>query len=407
LPLSFTFMISIKYLAIGTLMFLSLATNAQDTIRNKKGGGYLFTVVKNMDATPVQDQSSTATCWSFSALSFFESELLRMGKGTHNLSEMFVVRQAYMDKADKFVRMHGKSNFAQGGAFHDIPYVLSNYGIVPEEVYAGLNYGSQKHNHRELEAILSGIVHAVIDNSQKSLTPSWKKAYAGVVDAYLGTPPATFMYKGITYTPKEYANSLGLNMEDYVYISSYTHHPFYSQFVLEVEDNWASQQVYNVPLDDLMAVINNSITKGYTVAWATDVSEKGFSFKNGLAIVPVDESAVTKKGEDNKQFNNAGADKSGTPFDAPSKEKEITQEIRQTAFDNYETTDDHGMHITGIYKDQTGKVFYRVKNSWGVTHNDCDGYLFASEAFVKYKTMDIMVHKDTLSKELKKKLGIN
>lgn len=386
-------------------LFWAYTSNAQDTIRNKNGGGYLFTKVKNLEATAVQDQSSTGTCWSFSALSFFESELLRMGKGSHNLSEMFVVRNSYIDKANKYVRMHGKSNFGQGGAFHDIPYVIKNYGIVPEDVYSGLNYGTEKHNHNELDAVLTAMLKAVTENHQKSLTSSWKKAYTGVVDAYLGNVPETFMYQGKKYTPKEFAASLGLKMEDYVYLSSFTHHPFYQPFVLEVEDNWASQQVFNIPLDEMLSVINNSVNKGFTVAWATDVSEKGFSFKNGLAIVPEDETAVTKKGEDNKQFNNAGADKTGTPFDAPSKEQVITQQNRQDAFDNYQTTDDHGMHIVGIYTDQTGKTFYRVKNSWGTKHNDCDGYLFASEAYVKYKTMDIMVHKDSLPKELKKKLG--
>lgn len=396
------------YLIITAVLFLGFTANAQDTIRNKKGGGYLFTKVTNLDATPVQDQNNTGTCWSFSALSYFESELLRMGKGTHNLSEMFVVRQSYIDKADKYVRMHGKSNFGQGGGFWDIPYVLKNYGIVPEEVYNGKNYGGgEKHNHSELEAVLTAIVKTVTDNPQKTLTTSWKKAYTSVVDAYLGAVPESFTYQGKKYTPKEYANSLGLKMEDYVALSSYTHPPFYQPFILEVEDNWAAQPVFNVPLDDMMAVVNNAINKGYTVAWATDVSEKGFSFKNGLAIVPEDETAVTKKGEDNKQFNNAGADKSGSPFDAPCKEKEITQQNRQEAFDNYSTTDDHGMHITGIFKDQTGKVFYHVKNSWGTKNNDCDGYLFASEAFVKYKTMDIMIHKDALPADLKKKLGIN
>lgn len=396
------------YLVVATVLFLGFTTKAQDTIRNKKGGGYLFTKVVNLDATPVQDQNSTGTCWSFSALSYFESELLRTGKGTHNLSEMFVVRNSYIDKGDKYVRMHGKSNFGQGGAFWDIPYVIKNYGIVPEEVYNGKNYGGgEKHNHNELEAVLTAFVKTITENPQKSLTTSWKKAYTSIVDAYLGNVPESFTYQGKTYTPKEYANSLGLKMDDYVTLGSYTHHPFYQSFVLEVEDNWASQQLYNVQLDEMMEVINNALNKGYTVAWASDVSEKGFSFKNGLAIVPEDETAVAKKGEDNKQFNNAGADKTGTPFDAPCKEKEITQQVRQEAFDNYQTTDDHGMHIVGMYKDQTGKVFYRVKNSWGTKNNDCDGYLFVSEAFIRYKTTDIMIHKDALPKDLKKKLGVN
>lgn len=392
-------------LAACSISFISFS---QDTIRNKKGGGYLFTKVVNYDATPVQDQSSTGTCWTFSALSFFESELLRTGKGTHNLSEMFVVRYGYIDKAEKYVRMHGKSNFGQGGSFWDIPYVIKNYGIVPEEAYSGKNYGGgEKHNHAELEAMLSAMVKTVTENPQQKLTTSWKKAYTSVVDAYLGTIPENFTYQGKKYTPATYASSLGLNMDDYVTISSYTHHPFYQKFILEVEDNWASQSVYNLPMDDMMTVLNNALNTGYTVAWATDVSEKGFSFKNGLAIVPEDENTVTKKGEDNKHYNNSGADKTGTPFDAPCLEKTITQQSRQEAFDSYQTTDDHGMHITGIYKDQTGKVFYRVKNSWGVKHNDCDGYLFASETYVKYKTMDIMVHKNALPADIKKKLGVN
>ena len=274
---------------------------SQDTIRNKKGGGYLFTKVVNYDATPVQDQSSTGTCWTFSALSFFESELLRTGKGTHNLSEMYIVRYGYIDKAEKYVRMHGKSNFGQGGSFWDIPYVIKNYGIVPEEVYSGKNYGSDKHNHSELEAMLGAIAKTVTENPQKTLTTSWKKAYSAVVDAYLGNIPQEFTYQGKKYTPASFATGLGLNMDDYVTITSYTHHPFYQKFILEVEDNWASQSVYNLPLDEMMMVINNALNNGYTVAWATDVSEKGFSFKNGLAIVPEDESNVTKKGEDNKQ----------------------------------------------------------------------------------------------------------
>ncbi|NUM32467.1 MAG: aminopeptidase [Bacteroidetes bacterium] len=398
-----------KILVVFILTFsLVTISFSQDTIRNKKGGGYLFTKVVNYDATPVQDQSNTGTCWSFSALSFFESELLRKGKGNFNLSEMFVVRNAYIDKAQKYVRMHGKSNFGQGGSFWDIPYIIKNYGIVPEEVYSGKNYGGgEKHNHAELEAILGAIVKVISENPQKTLTTSWKKAYTSVVDAYLGNVPDNFTFQGKKYTPISFAANMGLNMDDYITITSFTHHPFYQKFILEVEDNWASQSVYNVPADEMMSIVNNALKTGYTIAWATDVSEKGFSFKNGLAIVPEDETNVSKKGEDNKHFNNAGADKTGTPFDAPCTEKSITQQDRQDAFDNFQTTDDHGMHITGIYKDQTGKVFYRVKNSWGVKHNDCDGYLFASETYVKYKTMDIMVHKDALPSDIKKKLGIN
>lgn len=390
-----------------TLMcsLFSLQLFAQDTLKNKKDGHYYFDVVKDIEANEVQNQSRTGTCWSFSALSFIESELIRTGKGKHKLSEMFIVRMAYIDKADKYVRMQGAVNFAQGGAFHDIPYVIKKYGIVPEEVYKGLNYGLENHNHSEMEAVLKGMCDAVIKNKQGKLTTAWKDAVEGVLDAYLGEMPDSFNYQGKAYTPESYAKSLGLNMDDYVTITSYTHHPFYSQFVLEVADNWAGGSVYNVHLNELIETIDNSLMKGYSVAWASDVSEKGFSFRNGLAIVPEDDDALSMSGKDNKHFNDAGAERKGSQFDYPGTEKEITQKMRQDAFDNYSTTDDHGMHLTGIVKDQEGTQYYIVKNSWG-TKNDCDGYMYASVPYVKYKTMDVMVHKDAIPKQIKKELGL-
>ncbi len=381
------------------------AAQGAPELRNKKDGGYVFSLVKSIEATPVQNQNRTGTCWSYSALSFFESELLRMRKGTHNLSEMFVVRHAYMQKALNYVRMHGHFNFGAGGAFHDIPLVIRQFGIVPESVYAGKGYGSTEHNHSELDQILSDIVQTVVKNPQGKLTPSWKKAFEGVLDAYLGVAPQEFEYNGKKYTPQTYAKELGLNMDDYVLLTSFTHHPFYTQFVLEIPDNWAFGLTYNLPLDEMMQCVDHAIEKGYGIAWASDVSEKGFSFANGLAIVPVDEDAITKKGSDNRHFSDAGAEKKGSPFDAPCEERKITQELRQIAFDNYETTDDHGMHITGIAKDQSGKKFYIVKNSWGTDRNDLLGYFYASEAFVRYKTTNIMLHKDALPKEIAKKLG--
>ncbi len=377
-----------------------------DTIKNKEDGHYFFTLVKDIEALDVQSQGRTGTCWSFSSLSFIESEVIKNGKEAVGLSEMFIVRHAYLEKAINYVRMHGSFNFSAGGAFHDIPFIIKKYGIVPESVYQGLDYGSEKHNHSEMDAILRKMVDAVIKNPQRGLTPSWKKAMEGVLDAYLGTTPKEFEYKGKKYTPLSYAKSLGLNMDNYVAISSFTHHPFYETFILEVPDNWGFGKVYNVPMNEMIDIMDNAIMDGYSIAWGSDVSEKGFSFKNGLAIVPEDEATISVRGRDNKNFSDAGADKISDAFDEPVKELEITQEMRQIGFDNYETTDDHGMHITGIVKDQKGTKYYIVKNSWG-TKNDADGYFYASETYVKYKTIDYMVHKDAIPSGIKKKLGLN
>ena len=394
----------VSAILVCSLFLFQFQLQAQDTLRNKKDGNYIFTIKKDIEANEVQSQDRTGTCWSFSALSFMESELIRMGKGKHKLTEMYIVRKAYEDKAENYVRMHGKANFSQGGAFHDIPYVIKKYGIMPQEAYKGLNYGTEKHNHSEMEAVLKGMLDAVIANKQGQLTTSWKKAFNAVLDSYLGAVPANFTYNGKSYTPQSFASSLGMKMDDYVIITSFTHHPFYENFVLEVPDNWIWAQAYNVPLNEMMDVMKGAMNKGYGIGWAADVSEKGFSFKNGLAIVPEDESALTVKGKDNKHFSDAGADKAGTQFDSPGPELEITQELRQEGFDNFLTTDDHGMHFTGLVTDQEGNEYFIVKNSWGTSYNDCDGYFYASMPYVAYKTMNFMVHKDALPKSLKKKM---
>lgn len=390
-------------LSISLLFATSFAQT--DTLKNKKDGHYYFSLVKDIEALDVQSQGRTGTCWSFSSLSFLESEIIRKGKKPVSLSEMFIVRNAYLDKAVNYVRMHGSINFAAGGAFHDIPHTIKKYGIVPEEIYKGLNYGEEKHNHAELDAILKATVEQIVKNPQRKLTPSWQSAIDGILDAYFGELPTEFEYQGKKYTPKTYAASLGLNMDDYVVIGSYTHHPFYEVFAIEVPDNWNFGTIYNVPLNEMEQIMNDAVIKGYSIAWGSDVSEKGFSFSNGLAIVPEDEATITVAGKDNKHFSDAGAEKVSNAFDEPVKELEITQEMRQTAFDNYETQDDHGMHITGIVKDQKGTKYYIVKNSWG-TENYASGYFYASETYVKYKTIDYMVHKDALSSEMKKKLNI-
>lgn len=404
---------TIKSGLIAVLALLGISISAQETFSNKKGSDYQFKELVNLEETEVENQNRTGTCWSFSSLSFFESELMRTGKGKHNLSEMYIVRNAYIGKAENYLRMYGTFNFGQGGAFHDIPWVIERYGIVPEEVYKGLNYGSETHNHEEMESMLFAMVKALAKKPQGGkLTPNWKVAYEGVVDAYLGEIPTnvenfTFNYEGKEYNPKSYAQSLGLdNMDDFVSLTSYTHHPFYAQFALEVQDNWAMRTGYNLPLDEFMQVMEDAIQSGYTFAWGADVSEKGFSFRDGLAILPEDESTIETKGSDDKYFNTAGAEKVSNAFLQPGTEKIVTQEERQAAFDSQETTDDHGMHVTGLIEDQNGTKYFVVKNSWGTKNNECDGYFYASFPYTRYKTMNILVHKDALSKDVKKKLGL-
>ncbi len=369
--------------------------------------GYQFTTVKEVKITPVKNQNRTGTCWSFSGVGLIEAELLRTGKGEYNLSEMFIANHSYKDKADKFVRLHGKLNFAQGGSFADVIYVFKHYGAVPGELYKGLEYGQDNHVHGELAEVATAYVNAVIKNRDKKLSTAWKKGFDGVIDTYLGKLPETFTYQGKQYTPKSFGESLGLNFDDYVSLTSYTHHPFYSQFPLEIEDNWRWAPSYNLPINELMEVFDHAINNGYTIAWGSDVSEKGFT-RNGIAVA-ADIEALESSGSDQARWVGL----SQTERDAevkklvekPCKEIEVTQELRQQAYDNYQTTDDHGMLIYGIAKDQTGKKFYMVKNSWG-TESKYKGHWYASEAYVAYKTMNIVLHKDALPKTIQSKLGI-
>ena len=370
--------------------------------------GYIFKEIKTLPATPVKNQYRSGTCWAFSGISFFESELLRMGKGEYDLSEMFVVRNAYADKADKYVRMHGNINFAGGGAFNDVTMVISEDGIVPEEVYSGMNYGTEKHVHSELDNIFLAYMKAVIENKNRELSTAWKPGFRGLLDAYLGNYPENFSYKGQQFTPESFKKNLGLNMDDYVMVTSFAHHPYYSSFILEVPDNWGWGDVYNVKLEELTDIIDNSIKEGYTVAWATDVSEKGFSWKQGIAIVPSENIDDLDGLERTKwdELSELERQKLIYDFSTPKKEKKITPEMRQKDFDNYETTDDHGMHITGLAEDQKGNIFYRVKNSWGTEGSPYDGYLYVSKPFVLFKTTSILVNKAGIPKDIRKKLGI-
>ncbi len=407
-----TFMMN-KNLLLGFAFFISAAVSAQfgytEPATNAENSKYKFTKIASLETTPVESQGRTGTCWSFSALSFFESELIRMGnKNPDILSEMYVARKAYESKADKYMRMDGKINFSEGGAFHDIPYVIRKYGIVPQSVYTGLVNGDTTYNHAEMFSVLDGVMKGVMEqrNSRGAkVSSTWKMAISSVLDAYMGKDPVEFEFNGKKYTPRSYANSLGLNMDNYVSITSFSHFDEYKKCMLEIPDNWAWGESYNVKLPDLMTIVEDALKAGFTVAWGADVSERGFSFKNGMGILPVDASTIEMAGADNKNFSDGGADRKSNAFLEPVKEVDVTSAMRQEGYDDKTTTDDHGMHIVGIFKDQTGKKFLLVKNSWG-TGNYPKGYLYVSENYFNLKTINIYLHKDGISKSIRKKLEI-
>ena len=394
-------------MTVATLMVAFGLSAQADNKTEEVKTPYQFTAVNDLSATSVKDQYSSGTCWSFAGIGFLESELLRMGKGEYDLSEMWIARHAYHDKADKYVRLHGKGNFSQGGATHDVFNAVREYGIVPEEVYSGLQYGTAKHEHSEVEAVLKGYMDAVVTNPNGRLSTAWLDGVDGILDAYLGEVPETFIYNGKEYTPQSFAEELGLNMDDYVSITSFTHHPFYTQFAVEVPDNWAWGLSYNVPLEEMMEIIDNALLNGYSVEWAADVSEPGFQYSKGFAVIPAGTSSEASDLEWAKWETMSSNSRRAMIAKAtePIEEMEITQELRQEGYDNYETTDDHGMLITGIFTDQNGNTFYKVKNSWDVS-NIYDGYFFASAPFVAYKTMNIVVHKNAIPKDIRKELGI-
>ncbi len=390
-----------------TLIVVAFIFAQQIWAQEAKKDSLNFTRTIDLKATPVKDQNRAGTCWSYAGLAFLESELLKTNQGEHDLSELFIVRKTYEEKGIKYVRMHGKLNFGSGGAFHDVTNMIKKYGIVPEEIYKGLNYGTDNHVHGEMDEVLKAYLDAVIKNKNKTLTTAWLPGYRAILDAYLGSIPEKFNYKGKEYTPHSYAKELGLNMDDYICLTSYTHHPFYAPFIIEIEDNWAWDIVYNLPLNEMMQVVDYSLINGYTIGWASDISEKGFSFRNGVAIVPETDTKAMDGLERAKweSLSTKDLEKELFSFTKQVPEKVITQENRQLAFDNYETTDDHGMQITGIAKDQFGTKYYVVKNSWD-TNNPYYGYFYASETFVKYKTMSIMVNKKSIPKEILNKLKL-
>ena len=391
-----------KTLFAAVLVSLGMSAFAQEAKE-----GFQFTTVKENPITSIKNQNQSGTCWAFSSLSFFESELLRMGKGEFDLCEMYLAHKTYEDRAKASVRMHGDISFSQGGSFYDAVYCMKHYGMIPQDAMPqpGTLYGDTLPNHNELFNIAEAYVNAVAKGSQKKLSPVWFNGLNAIYDSYLGVVPEKFNHNGKEYTPKTYMESLGLDMNDYVSLTSYTHHPFYEQFVIEVQDNWRWGLSYNLPLDEFMETMDYAVKNGFTFAWGSDVSETGFT-RNGIAVCPDVKKGADLTGSDMARWTGLSAtDRRNELTSRPLPEIEVTQEMRQEAYDNWETTDDQGMLIYGIAKDQNGKEYFMVKNSWGFS-GKYKGIWYASKAFVAYKTMNILIHKDGIPKKIAKKLGL-
>lgn len=390
--------------AITIILALSALLSAT---ADEKGKGYVFTDGKVIPSTKIENQFRSGTCWCYSAVTFLEDEILRQGGDKVELSEMWLARNIYFDKAVKYVRLHGHLNFAEGGATADVIEAYNKYGIVPQDVYKGLNYGTELPVFKEVMTVIKNYLDGVIAAKGSTLTTAWQRGLDGILDAYFGVRPEKFTYNGKEYTPKSFAESLPLKTSDYISLTSFTHHPFYSKFVLEVEDNWLWAESYNIPIDELVEVVDNSIDKGYTVVWATDVSERGFARKKCIGVIP-DEKVESIEGTDAEKWGAmTKLEKAKLIYnlDSPRKEMEVDQQKRQEAFDNYSTTDDHGMVIVGTAKDQTGNEFYKVQNSWGEDY-PYKGFFYFSKTFLKYKTTSIMVNRNAIPKDVRKKLGL-
>lgn len=399
-----------KIIALALLAVVATGANAKGKKQPKVDPNKpVFTIVKENPITSVKDQNRSGTCWAYSTLSYFESEILKNTGKTYDLCESFVANKDYMDRAVQVVRYHGDMQFAQGGSAYDVYYVLKNYGICPENAmpFPGSLYGDSLNNFNEFFSLLEPYVEGIATNKASKISNQWKVGFQGILDAYLGKCPENFTYEGKNYTPKSFASSLGLNMDDYVTITSYTHHPFYSQFVVEVQDNWRNPASYNLPMDEIMQIIDNAVMNGYTVAWGGDVSEPGFT-RDGLAYMIDAKKMQSLQGSDMARWLGLSAAKRRNLIDSLGcnvPEVQPTQEMRQERFDNWELTDDHGMLIYGIAKDQNGKEYYMVKNSWGEA-GKYKGTWYMTKTFIAANTMDYMVNKNAIPANIRKKMGI-
>ncbi|MBI9054882.1 MAG: aminopeptidase [Bacteroidales bacterium] len=373
----------IKNLVVLLIVLISTVSYAQSLFEQLE-------TIKEIPTLGVKSQGRTGTCWSFGTTSFIESELIRMGKGEIDLSEMFTVRCAYQDHSELYIRYHGNLNFGPGSQCWDLFNVIANYGIVPNEAYPGLIVNPDRHDHSEMDKVLKAMTECFVKS--RKLSSVWDEAINGVLDVYLGDYPAEFEFNGKKYTPSSFRDDLEIDIANYQIFTSFNQNPFYTDIVFESPDNWSSGLVTNVDISDLISIIDNSILNGYTVVWSSDVSDPGFEHSKGLAIVP------------EKNWDDMSEDEKTESFEKFVPQRKITQEMRQLGFDNYETTDDHTMHIIGLSKDKSGVKYYKVKNSWGVESNDLGGFFYVSEAYVRLKTMTIAVNKNIIPKHIKEKL---
>lgn len=393
------------------LSALAIASVSAPAFAQEKpdSAGFVFTDIKVVPTNSVKDQNKSGTCWSFSATSFFEDEILRKTGKSVDLSEMFTVRECYNDKADNYVRRYGVAQFSQGGSCPDIAYVWERYGAMPEEAYRGLNYGEDNHVHGELESGLKAYLDVIVRKPNRRLSTAWPVAKKGILDAYFGEVPESFQYEGKTYTPQSFAKMLGLNMSDYVPVTSFTHHPFYTQFPVEVADNWLWATYHNVPLEEMKAIVDNALDKGYSIAWAADVSEPGFKWIDGFAVIPKKKTEADLSGTELSRWvklSDKDREKEANEVKSPREEITVTQELRQEMFDTQETTDDHGMVIMGKAVDQNGTRYYKVKNSWDTNHK-YGGFFYVSEPYFLAKTIDILVHRDAIPADIAKKMNLS
>ena len=397
-----------KLTTLALLAIICLGASAQEA-KKENPNKPVFTIVKENPITSIKDQNRSGTCWDYSTLSYFEAEILKKTGKTYDLCESFVANKTYMDRAIQVVRLHGDCQFAEGGSAYDPLYCIQHYGICPEDAMPlpGTLYGDSLNNYNEFFSLLEPYVNAVARNKAAKISSQWKVGLQGILDAYLGKCPESFTYKGKTYTPKSFAASLGLDWNDYVSITSYTHHPFWTAFPVEVQDNWRNPGSWNVPMDDMMRIIDNAVENGYTIAWGGDVSEDGFT-RSGLAYMIDGKKAESLAGSDMAKWLKLSKTEKRNLIDSLGcnvPEVTPTQEQRQERLDNWELTDDHGMLIFGIAKDQNGKEYYMVKNSWGEA-GDYKGIWYMTKNFIAANTMDFMVNKNAIPKDIRKKLGI-